>query len=198
MVTLPVLKLASTRSSLPSRLPKRMLTPAFVTAKSSLPSPLKSPTASDPGPSTPEFNAGLKVPSPLPSSMLTLLLPAFATARSSLPSPLKFPATTEAGDDPARTYDVLRATEEVGLVISRKATFEVPPPGLGLTTFTHAVPALAMSVEKMVAFNCAPLTTVVARALPFHFTTEPETKPVPFTVNENPAPPGLVASGTSG
>jgi hypothetical protein len=42
------------------------------------------------------------------------------------------------------------------------------------------------------------LTKVVARVLPFHFTTEVATNPVPFTVRVNPAPPGAVASGTSG
>ncbi len=42
------------------------------------------------------------------------------------------------------------------------------------------------------------LTKVVARALPFQFTTDPDMKPVPFTVSVNPAPPGATASGTSG
>src|SRR5947207_10054230 len=130
--------------------------------------------------------------------MVTLPVLKFASTRSSLPSPLKSPTAADVGFDPAWTLDALSATEEVGLVISKKTKFEVPPPGLGLATFTHAVPALAMSVEKMVAFNCDLPTTVVARVLPFHFTTEPETKPVPFSVNDNRAPPGFVPSGTSG
>ena len=50
----------------------------------------------------------------------------------------------------------------------------------------------------MLAVNCELLTNVVARALPFQFTTDPETKPVPFTVSVNPAPPGATASGTRG
>jgi hypothetical protein len=77
-------------------------------------------------------------------------------------------------------------------------TFEMRPPGLGLTTVTEAVLALAMSDAGMLAFNCELLTNVVSRAPPFQCTTEPETKPVPFTVSVNPAPPGLTASGTSG
>src|SRR5947207_13480746 len=120
-----------------------MLTPAFVTAKSSLPSPLKSPTATDWGPGAPKFTGALKVPSPLPSSTLTFLLPAFATARSSLPSPLKSPTAADVGFDPAWTLHALSPTEEDGLVISKQTKFEVPPLGIGLATFTHAVPALA-------------------------------------------------------
>lgn len=50
----------------------------------------------------------------------------------------------------------------------------------------------------MVAVNCELFTKVVARALPFQFTTDPDTKPVPFTVSVNPAPPGATASGTRG
>ena len=57
---------------------------------------------------------------------------------------------------------------------------------------------MAMSDTRMLAVNCELLTNVVARALPFQFTTDPETKPVPFTVSVNPAPPGAIASGTSG
>jgi hypothetical protein len=38
----------------------------------------------------------------------------------------------------------------------------------------------------------------VARGLPFQFTTDLETKPVPFTVSVNAGPPGATASGTSG
>jgi hypothetical protein len=41
-------------------------------------------------------------------------------------------------------------------------------------------------------------TTVVERGDPFHFTTAPPTKPVPFTVRENAPLPGLTVAGTSG
>jgi hypothetical protein len=34
--------------------------------------------------------------------------------------------------------------------------------------------------------------------VPFQFTFEPETKPVPFTVRVNPAPPGATLVGTKG
>ena len=58
--------------------------------------------------------------------------------------------------------------------------------------------ALARSEARTVAFNCDLLTNFVVCTLPFHFTTEPETKPVPFTVRVNPAAPGLIASGSRG
>jgi hypothetical protein len=50
----------------------------------------------------------------------------------------------------------------------------------------------------MAAVNFDLLTKVVARTLPFHFTTEPEANPVPFMVSVNPAELGLIASGTKG
>src|SRR6516225_4441397 len=87
---------------------------------------------------------------------------------------------------------------ELGLVTEKSTTFEVPPPGLGFTTVTKAVPALATSEARILAFSREGLTKVVARALPFHFTTDAETNPVPLTVRLNPAPPGVMASGTRG
>ena len=76
--------------------------------------------------------------------------------------------------------------------------FDDPPPGPGFNTVTDAVLALAMSEVGTLAVNCESLTNVVASVWRFQFTTEPETKPVPFTVRVNPSPPGLTASGTSG
>src|SRR5438093_13323585 len=88
--------------------------------------------------------------------------------------------------------------EELASVIGKNSTLDVPPPGLGFTTVTEAVLAMAMSDTRMLTVNCELLTNVVARALPFQFATDPETKPVPFTVRVKPAPPGATASGTSG
>src|SRR6266550_8328989 len=119
----------------------------------------------------------------------------FDTTKSSLPSPLKSPVTTEPGPAP-KSNGLLSTIEEVGIVTSKKTTFEVSPPGL--TTFTEALPGLAMSEEKIFAVNRDLLTKVVPRALPFQFTTEPETNPVPSTVSVNPVPPGLIASGNRG
>src|ERR1039458_3612645 len=73
---------------------------SLVTAKSALPSPLKSPTASEVGPNPTENglpDASVKPPRPSPNKTVTLLLIEFATARSALPSPLKSPITIEFG-----------------------------------------------------------------------------------------------------
>jgi hypothetical protein len=83
-------------------------------------------------------------------------------------------------------------------MISKKAEFDVPPPGLGLKTVIVAAPAVAMSEASTAAVSRDLLTKVVARARPFHFTAEPATNPVPFTTSVNPAAPGRLASGTSG
>ena len=95
---------------LPVPVPSRIETVSlsrFATARSSLPSPLKSPTATEPGPPpVPKSVFAPKLPVPVPSRIETVSLPAFATARSSLPSPLKSPTATELG---------LTARAEVGL-----------------------------------------------------------------------------------
>jgi hypothetical protein len=54
--------------------------------------------------------------------------------------------------------DRLNKTEDVGLVTWKKTTFDVPPPGVGFTTLTATVPAVARSEVRIVAFNCPPLT----------------------------------------
>src|SRR5215471_18412905 len=59
----------------------------LATARSDIPSPLKSPTATEKGPlPTPKYAVGRKVPSPMPSSTNTLSKPRLATARSWIPS----------------------------------------------------------------------------------------------------------------
>ena len=80
-------------------------------------------------------------------------------------------------------------------LIVKLTELEVPPPGAGLTTVTFAVPAAAMSVAGIVAVSCVALIKVVVRALPFHLTPEPATKPLPLIVNENPAPPAVIEFG---
>lgn len=82
-----------------------------------------------------------------------------------------------------------------GWAIVKAVAFEVPPPGVPLKTVTCAVPALAISAAVICAVNCVALTNVVVRALPFHRTTEPFTKPVPLTVNVNAASPACAEVG---
>jgi hypothetical protein len=99
---------------------------------------------------------------------------------------------------------VLQATKKllVVTVLSVGSIVTNPEPevvsGLGLATVTEAVEAVAMSDARMAAVSLELLTKVVARGLPFQFTTEPATNPAPFTVRVNAGPPGAVASGTNG
>ncbi len=75
--------------------------PLLVTARSALPSPLKSPTAISSGCALTAWAggvAGAKPPVPSPDRMETVPLGVlFATARSRLPSPLKSRAATPRG-----------------------------------------------------------------------------------------------------
>ena len=72
---------------------------------------------------------------------------------------------------------------------------EVPPPGAGLKTVTLAVPAVAMSAARIEAVSWVEEPYVVVRFVPFHLTTEPEMKLVPFTVRVKPAPPAVADVG---
>jgi hypothetical protein len=90
-----------------------------------------------------------------------------------------------------------------GLLIVNVRAPDMPPPGVGLNTVTDAVPTAAISAAKIDAVNCVAETYVVARFEPFHLTTDPFTKLLPFTVNVNALPPAgdevglrLVATGT--
>src|SRR5438105_10601424 len=68
----------------------------LATARSCLPSALKSPTATENGPvSAAKLVAALKLPTPSPNRTDTLLEARFATTRSCLPSPLKSPMATD-------------------------------------------------------------------------------------------------------
>src|SRR5437867_1462718 len=78
-----------------------VLAPALATARSGLPSPLKSAIATDQGVMpTAKVCAGWKVPSPLPSSTETVLARELASARSCTPSLLKSPTATDTGVAP--------------------------------------------------------------------------------------------------
>src|SRR5438128_3535801 len=73
--------------------------------------------------------------------------------------------------------------------------FDVPPPGAGLNTITDAVPTVAMSLAGIAAVNRDDEPNVVVRLAPFHRTTDPVTKFVPFTVSVNAAPPAAAELG---
>jgi len=67
-----------------------------------------------------------------------------------------------------------------------------------LKTVIEEVVACEISVAGMAAVNLELLTNVVGRELPFQRTTDPAMKPVPWTANVNPAPPGATAAGVNG
>ena len=83
----------------------------------------------------------------------------------------------------------------IGLLMVKVRAFDVPPPGEGFTAVTEAVPAVAMSLAKIAAVNCVPVTKVVTLGLAFHCTVEPEAKFVPVTVSVNAAPPAVAELG---
>src|SRR4030095_9495748 len=86
-------------------------------------------------------------------------------------------------------------TEHDAVLIVKVSALEVPPPGF--TTVTCAVPAALMSPAGIAAVSWVALTNVVVRAAPFHCTTEPETKLLPFTVSVNARPPAVALFGES-
>jgi hypothetical protein len=82
--------------------------------------------------------------------------------------------------------------------------FDVPPPGVGFTTVTVAVPAVAMRLAGTEAVNFVPLTYVVrstsvtlSNVPTVHRTVEVETKFVPVTVRVKAAPPAVALGGES-
>jgi hypothetical protein len=99
-------------------------------------------------------------------------------------------------DPPAVAEEGLRlVVVGTGLLIVKVWGLDVPPPGVGLKTVTLAVPAVAMSAARIDAVTWVALTYVVVRFVPFHLTTDPEMKLVPFTVRVKPAPPAVTELG---
>src|SRR5207245_2918777 len=72
---------------------------------------------------------------------------------------------------------------------------EVPPPGVGLTTVTDAVPTVAMPLAEIAARSSVLLKKVVDRSVPFHRTIDEAMKFVPVAVRVNPAPPAPTLVG---
>ena len=72
---------------------------------------------------------------------------------------------------------------------------DVPPPGLGFTTVTDAVPAVATREAGTAAVSCVEETNVVVREAPFQRTVEVERKFVPVTVKVNWGPPAVAQVG---
>ena len=122
------------------------------------------------------------------------LAPKFTVAPATKPVPVRVnvnaapPTVEEAG-----AIEV-SVGAETGLMVNDRLP-DVPPPGAGLVTVTVAVPAVAISAAVMAAVSCVALTNVVVLAAPLNFTTEVDTKPVPFTVRVKAAPPAVALVG---
>ena len=118
------------------------------------------------------------------TEVLTKLLPVKVSVKAGLP------AVTDVGEIEVRPGKGL-------LMVNVRAAFDVPPPGVGLTTVTDAVPAVKTSVAGTVAVNCVALTKIVVSGVPFHCTTDPFTKLLPFTVRVNAKSPPVAKVGVS-
>ena len=106
--------------------------------------------------------------------------------------------TTLIGEVVPATGKALNTGLNVGAMMVKGTGFELPPPGLGLTTVTLTVPAVDTFSAGTAAVNLPALSNVVARGVPFQFTVDPETNPAPWTVSENSGLAGATADGTSG
>src|SRR5580692_1916326 len=122
------------------------------------------------------------------------LVPKFTVAPVTNPVPVRVnvkaapPTVTEVG---ARE---VRVGAEAVLIVNDTEP-DVPPPGAGFVTVTGAVPAVAISAAVMAAANCVALTNVVVLVAPLNFTSDVDTKPVPFTVRVKAAPPAVALVG---
>src|SRR5437588_8550090 len=124
------------------------------TARSCLPSPLKSPTAIERGLlHTPKLVAALKLPAPLPNKTDMLSEFWLATAKSCLPSPLKSPTANERGAVPAPK--LVAAAKLTGLhvtagvvTVNMKVFVVVNPRLSNAVTVTVYTPAGCASVTR--------------------------------------------------
>jgi hypothetical protein len=115
---------------------------------------------------------------------------------SSFPSLLKSASTVFVKiPSPFVTEPAENEIREEGGTIDKYSGFDTPPPGAEFVTVIVAVSSAAMSADVMAAAISALFTNVVVRALPFQFTTDPETKFAPSAVNVKAAPPGTAAAG---
>jgi hypothetical protein len=109
--------------------------------------------------------------------------------------PVPFTVNEKAGPPAVALVGESAVMAGAGLLTANVELAEVPPPGVGLVTVTGKLPTAVMSAGEIAAVSCVALTNVVVLAAPLKFTTELETKPVPFTVNVKPAPPTVALVG---
>ena len=97
---------------------------------------------------------------------------------------------TDCGEMATATVD----ESAVGELIVKLREFDIVPV-LWFSTETVAIPADAMSLEEMAAVSWVLLSTVVARAWPFHSTTHFLLKDDPVTLRVNPLLPATALDG---
>jgi len=120
--------------------------------------------------------------------------PKFTVAPATKPVPVRVnvkaapPAVAEVGE-------IKVSVGPAAALIVKDTVADVPPPGAGFVTVTFAVPAVAISAAEIAAVSCVALTNAVVLAAPLNFTTDVDTKPVPFTVRVKAAPPAVALVG---
>jgi hypothetical protein len=112
------------------------------------------------------------------------------------------PLTVRVRPDPPAVAEVGLIETIVGagfiaVVTANICAFDVPPPGVGLTTVMLEVPTVVTSAAVIVAVSVELEIKVVARDEPFQSTTEAETKFVPLTVRVKSELPAPIELGSS-
>ena len=102
------------------------------------------------------------------------------------------PAMTDEGDSELINGAGL---DTVDALIVKSELPEIPKPGAGLDTVTGTVPVVAISAALMDAWSCPSPTYTVVRLVPFQFTTDPLTNPLPFTVRVKALVPAVADEG---
>ena len=111
--------------------------------------------------------------------------------------PLPFTVIVNALPPAVMTVGVTMLTDGTGLPTTSVSAADVPPTGGGDTTVTEAVPGFAMSTAVIAAVSWLASTNVVARSVPFQWTTELGTKSLPLTDKVNAGPPAMTDAGES-
>jgi hypothetical protein len=89
--------------------------------------------------------------------VVTRLAPFHCTCDAAT-NPAPFTVNANAPDPAVAVAGEMPDTLGAGLFTVNVAAVEVPPPGVGLTTVTAAVPAAATSAARMAAVSCVALT----------------------------------------
>ncbi len=124
------------------------------------------------------------------------LVPKFTVAPATKPVPVILSVNPVPPTVAVAGVIEVSAGADTGLIVNDRLP-EVPPPGAGFVTVTVAVPAVVISAAVIAAVNCVAFTNVVVLAAPLNFTTDVDTKPVPFTVRVKAAPPAVALVGES-